>query len=181
MTNGIRTASVFSHGPTTLLEIKRNELALKKDAGPGNKKDTASRYLTSSAYGRFQDIDGNPGIKPPWGTLNAINLNTGNYEWKVRVGNIAKLQKSGDAITGDRSFTGPMVTSGGLVFLGGMRDKKLMAFDKKTGALEWETTLPSPASSNLCTYMCKGKQFIAVSVSGNSENAGGSVMSFSLP
>ena len=78
-------------------------------------------------------------------------------------------------------MTGPMVTSGGLVFLGGMKDKKLMAFDKKTGNLLWEITLPGVATSNPCTYLCNGKQYIAVSVSGNKDNAGGSVMSFALP
>ncbi|HEY9341980.1 MAG TPA: c-type cytochrome, partial [Hanamia sp.] len=171
----------LSQSDDNLLEIQKNELALKKGTGQANQKDTASRYLNVTAYRSFKDMDGNPGIKPPWGTLNAINLNTGEYEWKIPVGNIAKLQKPGEPITGAQSMTGPMVTSGGLVFLGGMKDKKLMAFDKKTGNLLWEITLPGVATSNPCTYLCNGKQYIAVSVSGNKDNAGGSVMSFALP
>lgn len=163
-----------------LLEIERNEQAIKKGLGQ-TKQDTASRFLNVTAYRSFRDIDGNPGIKPPWGTLNAINLNTGEYEWKITVGNIAKLQKPGGPITGAQSMTGPIVTAGGLVFLGGMRDKKLVAYDKKTGSLLWEIALPGIATSNPCTYMCNGKQFIAVSVSGNDENTGSSVMSFALP
>jgi quinoprotein glucose dehydrogenase len=162
-----------------LLEIQKNEQAEKKDPDQKNKKET--RFLNVTAYRSFKDKDGNPGIKPPWGTLNAINLNTGEYEWKIPVGNIPELQQPGDPVTGAESTTGPMVTSGGLIFLGGMRDKKLMAFDKKTGEKLWEVTLPGVATSNPCMYMCNGKQFIAVSVSGTEEHAGGSVMSFALP
>lgn len=163
-----------------LLEIERNEKAIKKGLGQA-KEDTATRFLNVTAYRAFRDKDGNPGIKPPWGTLNAINLNTGEYEWKITVGNIANLQKPGEPITGAQSMTGPIVTAGGLVFLSGMRDKKLTAFDKKTGRQLWEITLPGVATSNPCTYMCNGKQFIAVSVSGNDEKIGSSVMSFALP
>lgn len=164
-----------------LREIERNEMAIKHGVGDANQEDTASRYLNVTAYRSFKGPDGNPGIKPPWGTLNAINLNTGEYEWKVTVGNIEKFQKTGGPVTGAESMTGPIVTSGGLVFLGGMSDKKLMAFDKKTGNVLWKITLPGVATSNPCTYMCNGKQFVAVSVSGTKENAGGSVMSFALP
>lgn len=164
-----------------LREIERNEMAIKHGAGDANREDTTSRYLNVTAYRSFKGPDGKPGIKPPWGTLNAINLNTGEYEWKIIVGNIEKFQKKGGPITGAESMTGPIVTSGGLVFLGGMSDKKLMAFDKKTGNVLWKITLPGVATSNPCTYMCNGKQFVAVSVSGTSENAGGSVMSFALP
>jgi len=164
-----------------LLEIQRNELAVKNGKKEGNTEDSATRYLNVTAYRSFKDKDGNPGIKPPWGTLNAINLNTGEYEWKIPVGNIEKLQKEDGPVTGSQSMTGPIVTSGGLVFLGGMRDKKLLAFDKKTGNLLWQIVLPGMATSNPSTYMCNGKQFIAVSVSGNKENEGGSVMSFALP
>ena len=164
-----------------LLEIQRNELAVKNGKKKGNIEDSATRYLNVTAYRSFKDKDGNPGIKPPWGTLNAINLNTGEYEWKIPVGNIEKLQKEDGPVTGSQSMTGPIVTSGGLVFLGGMRDKKLLAFDKKTGNLLWQIILPGMATSNPSTYMYNGKQFIAVSVSGNKENEGGSVMSFALP
>lgn len=164
-----------------LLEIQRNELAVKNGKKEGNVDDSATRYLNVTAYRSFKDKDENPGIKPPWGTLNAINLNTGEYEWRIPVGNIEKLQKEGGPITGSQSMTGPIVTSGGLVFLGGMRDKKLMAFDKKTGNLLWEIILPGMVTSNPSTYMYNGKQFIAMSVAGNKENEGGSVMSFALP
>ena len=164
-----------------LREIQRNEMAIKHGLDRASYEDTASRYLNVTAYRSFKGPDGNPGIKPPWGTLNAINLNTGEYEWKITVGNIEKFQKKGGPITGSESMTGPIVTSGGLVFLGGTSDKKLMAFDKKTGNLLWKIMLPGIATSNPSTYMCNGKQFVAVSVSGTKENAGGSVMSFALP
>ena len=134
-----------------------------------------------TAYGELSDPEGHPFIKPPWGTLNAINLNTGEYEWTIPVGNIPEQQKKGAPITGDASLPGPIVTAGGIVFLGGSQDRKLQAFDKTTGKLLWEITLPGVVSATPCTYQSKGKQFVAVSVSGNKESPAGSIMAFSLP
>src|SRR4030095_11599672 len=132
--------------------------------------DTAAMYLNVTPYADFTDRDGNPAIKPPWGTLNAINLNTGEYEWKITVGNDSALQEKGAPITGLPSMSGPIVTGGGLVFFSGTKDKKLFAFDKSTGKLLWETTLPAFGSSTPCTYVNNGKQYIALSVGGNKEN-----------
>ena len=78
-----------------LKELQKNEKSTKEV-----KSDTATRYLNLTAYGYFRDIEGRPSIKPPWGTLNAINLNTGEYEWKVPVGNYPDLQEEGKPITG---------------------------------------------------------------------------------
>jgi quinoprotein glucose dehydrogenase len=170
----------FSIEEKNLSEIQKNESSFAHDSVHQN-QDTSSRYLNVTAYRSFADAEGKPGITAPWGTLNAINLNTGEYEWKVPAGNIEQLQEKGGKVTGSESMTGPIVTAGGLVILGGMDDKKLRAFDKSSGKLIWEVTLPGVATSNPCTYMCNGKQYIAVSVSGNEKNAGGSVVSFALP
>ena len=167
---------------TDLSEIKNNRLSnieVKKEKG--TTVDTTTTYLNVTAYAQLKDPEGRPAIKPPWGTLNSINLNTGEYEWTIPVGNNPELQKKGEPNTGSTGSPGPIVTRGGLVFLGGSRDRKFQAFDKATGKLLWETTLPGFASSTPCTYKSNGKQYIAVSVAGNKESPAGSIMAFALP
>src|SRR6185369_169082 len=164
-----------------LSEIRSNKLS-NTEAKEGTAiLDTANTYLNITAYAQLKDPEGHPAIKPPWGTLNAINLNTGEYEWTIPVGNIPELQKKGEPITGATSSPGPIVTAGGLVFLGGTRDRKFQAFDKATGKLLWETTLPGFASSTPCTYRSNGIQYVAVSVAGNKDSPAGYVMAFALP
>ena len=138
-------------------------------------------YLNVTPFSHFRDIDGNPAIKPPWGAINAINLNTGDYAWKVPVGNIPELQGKGESITGMEGYGGPIVTAGGLIFIGGTRDKKFRAFDKETGELLWETELPGVANATPSTYWSNGRQYIAVSVSGSEVDPAGSIISFALP
>lgn len=115
------------------------------------------------------------------GELNAIDLNTGEYVWKTPVGNHPKWQREGAPITGSEGSGGPIVTAGGLVFIGGTRDKKFRAFDKDTGALLWETELPGVANATPCTFWSEGKQYIATSVAGDKENPSGYVIAFALP
>ena len=157
-----------------LSEIRMNRLANSGPDAEKGKKDSSPIYLNLSAYAQFEDGDGNPAITPPLGTLNAINLNTGEYEWKIPVGNFPELQQKNGPVTGMESSPGPIVTAGGLVFLAGTRDKKLRAFDKATGQMKWETTLPGNGTSTPCTYMVNGKQYIALSVSGY-------IVAFTLP
>jgi quinoprotein glucose dehydrogenase len=162
-----------------LFEIHANRLSMKESVT--EKEDTATVYLNITPFSHFEDIDGHPAIKPPWGTLNAINLNSGEYEWKIPLGNHPELQERGAPPTGAEGSGGPIVTAGGLVFIGSTRDKKFRAFDKETGELLWETTLPGVANATPCTYWSKGKQYVAVSVSGSKENPSGCIMSFALP
>lgn len=168
----------YSQKDADLAEIQTN---LKAGANKSGKIDTFPTYLNTLAYAQFRGPDGNSAIKPPWGTLNAIDLNTGDYLWKVPVGNYPHLQKEGGAETGSTGSPGPMVTAGGLVFIGGTRDKKFRAFDKTTGQVLWEMELPGFASSVPCSYRSNGKQYIAVSVAGNKEKPAGFIMAFALP
>lgn len=161
-----------------LFEIHANRLSVQEEKG--FKNDTASVYLNVTPFSHFRDIEGRPAIKPPWGALNAINLNTGDYKWQVRIGNIPDLQGEGEPITGMEGYGGPIVTAGGLIFIGGTRDKKFRAFDKDTGKLLWETELPGVANATPCTYWSNGKQYIAVSVSGSESDPAGSIVSFAL-
>jgi len=158
-----------------LFNIRNNEAAkkaqdlaeIRENMKAFSKKDTAPSYLNLTAYAQFEDASGHPAIKPPWGTLNAINLNTGEYAWKIPVGT--------------ESSPGPIVTAGGLVFLGGTRDKKLSAFDKATGKLKWETTLPGNGSSTPCAYMVNGRQYIALSVGGGRDHPAGYIVAYAIP
>ena len=95
--------------------------------------------------------------------------------------NIPELQEPGAPLTGTEGYGGPIVTAGGLVFIGSTRDKKFRALDKATGKILWETTLPGVANATPCTYSVDGKQFVAVSVSGYAENPAGCIMAWSLP
>lgn len=158
----------------------------RKDAGIDVSQETGSnktavRYANITGYSTWSDSSGNPAIKPPWATLNALNLSTGEYEWQIPLGNDEKRQEKGGPNTGLLGRSGPMVSAGGLVFISGAADKKLWAFDKKTGKLIWETTLPAANNANVSTYFVKGKQYIALSVGGTAANPSGSVMTFALP
>ena len=161
-----------------LKEVQANENA---NANAEVQSDTLPRYLNIRAYGYFRDSEGRPGIKPPWGTLNAINLNTGEYMWKIPVGNYPDLQEEGAPITGTGGSAGPIVTAGGIVFLTGTHDQKLFAFDKDSGELLWEALLPAPGTATPSTYMMDGKQYLAISLAGNEDEPGGYIMAFALP
>lgn len=147
----------------------------------GKTQAGAEKYLNVTAYGHFRDPNGNPVLRPPWGTLNALNLSTGDYAWQIPLGNDEKRQEQDAADTGQEGSAGPIVTAGGLVFISGTQDKKLRAFDKATGKLLWQTTLPGVANATACTYQVNGKQYVALSVGGTKENPSGSIMAFALP
>lgn len=128
------------------------------------------------------------GLSGGWSIAEALNVgdlgkgrDSRTWTRKVPVGNIPELQREGDPLTGIGSMTGPIVTRGGLVFLGGGKDKKFMGFDKDTGNLLWETTLPGVVSRTPCTYTSKGKQYVAVSVASNETHPGGYIIAFALP
>jgi len=134
-----------------------------------------------TAYGQFLDNQRRPGIKPPWGQLHAINLNTGEFEWSITLGNQPEGQLAGAPETGASGSAGPLLTKGGLLFIGSTRDRKFRAFNQKTGELIWETTLPGIANANPSTYWSRGKQYVAISVGGDSENPAGYMVTFALP
>ncbi|MDH3649957.1 MAG: pyrroloquinoline quinone-dependent dehydrogenase [Saprospiraceae bacterium] len=138
-------------------------------------------YRNITAYSFFRDPDGYPAIKPPWGTLNAIDLHTGAYIWRVPLGNYPERQKSGGPETGTENWGGPIVTAGGLVFIAATRDQAFRAFDKDTGLVQWSTTLPGGGYATPATYVCDDKQYIIISVSGTESEPGGSLMAFGLP
>jgi quinoprotein glucose dehydrogenase len=116
--------------------------------------------------GRWLDEDGYPNVKPPWGTLNAIDLNTGEYRWKVTLGEYPELKAKGVPPTGTDNYGGPVVTAGGLIFIAATLDEMFRAFDAKTGELLWEAKLPAAGYATPMTYMAGGRQYIVIACGG---------------
>ncbi len=144
----------------------------------------ADKY-TFTGYRKFLDPDGYPAIKPPWGTLNAIDLKTGKYLWKIPLGQYPDLAKQGMNDTGSESYGGPIVTAGGVLFIGAtVYDRRFRAFDSTTGKVLWETVLPFSGMATPCTYMVDGRQYVAIASSGGRDPkgpVGGIYIAFALP
>jgi quinoprotein glucose dehydrogenase len=159
-----------------LKEIRQNLAALGHAADTSQHSTT---YLNLSAYSLLKSPEGFPFFKGPWGVLHAIDLNSGEYVWSVPVGNHPELQK-GEQRTGGESTAGPIVTAGGIVFSSGSADKTLQAFDKSNGKLIWETKLPAAGTSTPAMYRAGKKDFLVLSVAGDSSHPGGYIMAFTL-
>jgi quinoprotein glucose dehydrogenase len=155
-----------------------------KELSSSEAQPAAMKYRLTG-YRRFLDPDGYPAIAPPWGTLNAIDLNTGKYKWKINLGEYPELAAKGMKNTGSENYGGPVVTAGGLVFIGATNyDKKFRAFDKATGELLWETTLPFSGNATPVTYAVNGRQFVAIAAGGGKDpksGSGGVYVAFALP
>lgn len=139
---------------------------------------------TFEGYTKFLDPDGYPGFDPPWGTLNAINLDTGETVWKIPFGEFPELAAKGMKNTGTENYGGSIVTAGGLLFIGATNhDNKFHAFDKLTGKLLWEATLPFAGNATPAMYEVKGRQYIVIAAGGGKSGApsGGSYVAFALP
>jgi glucose dehydrogenase len=141
--------------------------------------------FTFTGYRKFLDPDGYPAIAPPWGTLNAIDLKTGKYVWKIPLGEYPELARQGIKDTGTETYGGPIVTAGGLVFIGAtVYDRKFRAFDSRSGKLLWEAELPFAGVATPSTYMIAGRQYVVIAASGARDPkgpAGGAYVAFALP
>jgi quinoprotein glucose dehydrogenase len=129
------------------------------------------RY-TLGGFSKLLDAEGYPGSKPPWGTLNCIDLNTGRRVWSVPLGEYPEFEQQGLAKTGTENFGGPMVTAGGLVFCAGTRDGKIRAFDKDTGDELWSSRLPWGGNAPPATYEIGGRQYILIAATGGGKIGG---------
>jgi len=151
----------------------------------GSTLPPASMKFRFTGYHKFLDPDGYPAVAPPWGTLNAINLNTGEYVWKIPLGEYPELASKGRKNTGSENYGGPIVTAGGLLFIGATNfDKKFRAFDKSTGELLWEVTIPFSGNATPATYEVNGRQFIVIAAGGGKDPkspSGGVYVAFALP
>ncbi len=151
---------------------------------PAPSSDDSLQFVFTG-YRKFLDPDGYPAIAPPWGTLNAIDLKTGKYLWKIPLGEYPELARQGLKDTGSELYGGPIVTAGGVLFIGAtVYDRKFRAFDSGTGKLLWETELPFAGLATPSTYMVDGRQYVVIAASGGRDPkgpTGGAYVAFALP
>ena len=136
-----------------------------------------------TGYKKFRTPEGHPASKPPWGTLSAINLNTGSYAWQVPLGEYAELKEKGIPTTGTENYGGPVVTAGGLVFIAATLDAKIRAFNKNTGQLVWEHELPAAGFATPSVYQVEGRQYLVIACGGGKlgTKSGDEFVAFALP
>ncbi|MBS1737153.1 MAG: PQQ-binding-like beta-propeller repeat protein [Bacteroidetes bacterium] len=148
-------------------------------------KETEIRtHYNLKGYIQLLDQKGYPGVKPPWGTLNAVDLNTGDILWKKPLGEYPALAAKGITATGTQLFGGGIVTAGGLIFIGASQDEKFRAIDKKTGETLWEYQLPAGGYATPATYEINGKQYVVIAAGGGGRQrtkAGDYYIAFALP
>lgn len=176
---------------TAILDYVLNKGAPSKATSdkPATRKEAVSEVdIESPAYAfcgfrRWLDNEGYPAIKPPWGTLNAVDLNTGEIKWKVVLGEYPELTARGIPPTGTENYGGPLVTAGGLVFIGATADETFRVFDKETGEILWKTKLPFGGNASPSTYMVKGRQYVVISAGGGKSGRprGGTLVGLALP
>ncbi|HEU5145425.1 MAG TPA: pyrroloquinoline quinone-dependent dehydrogenase [Chryseosolibacter sp.] len=143
----------------------RKDIKNPKVVNIKNPKEKKYRYA-HSGWNVLTDHEGYPGVKPPWGTLNAIDLNKGEIVWRTPLGVYPELLEKGLPPTGTQNLGGPAVTAGGLVFIGATRDKKFRAFDKNTGEILWEHDLPGGGNATPSIYEVNGKQYVVIAAGG---------------
>ena len=134
-------------------------------------------------YSKLLDPDERPGIKPPWGTLNAIDLSSGRIVWKVPLGEY-ELTRAGVPKTGTENFGGATVTAGGLVFCAGTRNLKIRAFDSRNGQELWAHKLPYGGFAPPATYEVNVRQYVVIAATGGGKlggEMGDAWVAFALP
>jgi len=136
-----------------------------------------------NVVGRFLDDRRKPVVEPPWGTLNAIDLNTGETLWRVPLGNDEEIDDPEHPVTGLENYGGPIVTAGGLVFIAATNDEKIRAFHARTGEQLWEASLPAGGYATPATYEVDGRQYVVIAAGGGKMGtpSGDRYVAFALP
>jgi quinoprotein glucose dehydrogenase len=142
-----------------------------------------SEPYTHTGYNRWVDTNGYPAVKPPWGTLNAIDLNSGEYVWRTPLGELPELTAKGIPPTGTENYGGPVVTAGGLIFIAASKDEMIRAFDQRTGRVLWQAKLPAGGYATPATYLAAGRQFVVIACGGGKmgTKSGDAYVAFALP
>lgn len=189
--SGRRMMPGFNHLPefekkavvNYLINEKHFDISQTSDKKEVTDQSNNSTPYVMAGYNKFRTPKGYPAVSPPWGTLNAINLNTGEYEWRIPLGEYPELKAKGISATGTENYGGPVVTAGELVFIAATLDKKIRAFDKQTGDLLWEHELPAAGFATPAVYEVNGKQYVVIACGGGKLGAtsGDEYVAFSLP
>jgi quinoprotein glucose dehydrogenase len=184
--NGQGRMPGFSNLGNDAIEAITRYLITGEDAKAVDHRDNPSPMdlkYTIDGYNKFLDPEGYPAVAPPWGTLNAIDLNAGKIVWQIPFGYYPALAEKGMKNTGSENYGGGIVTKNGLFFIGATNyDKKFRAFDKRTGKLLWETELPAAGNATPAMYEVNGRQFIVIAAGGGKSRdpSGGSYVAFAL-
>jgi len=182
---GVMPSFDFLSGPqkSRLVAFLRDEPEPSGDAGAATADALGRIPYSMTGYNRWLDSNGYPAVKPPWGTLNAIDLNTGSIRWKVPLGEFKELTAQGLPPTGTENYGGPLVTAGGLVFIAASRDAHLRAFDRKTGRELWRAPLPAGGYATPATYAVDGRQYVVIACGGGKMGtpSGDTYVAFALP
>lgn len=184
--NGRRMMPGFEH----LSETQKKALVNMLVDAPHFSVDADSRVDTSDAppyvmagYDKFRTPDGHPAVRPPWGTLNAIDFSSGDYVWRTPLGEYPELAEEGVPPTGTENYGGPVVTAGGLVFIAATLDETIRAFDKRTGEVLWSADLPAAGFATPSVYSIDGTQYVVIACGGGKLGtpSGDSYVAFALP
>jgi quinoprotein glucose dehydrogenase len=189
LANGRRLMPAFGHLSETereaiasfILEDKQHQ---KKPFVPPVREEDAWHQLpyNSTGYHKFLSKEGYPAVAPPWGTLNAVDLNTGKIAWKQTLGDYPELKAKG-IHSGTENYGGPAVTAGGLLFIAATADAKIRAFHKRSGKLLWEADLPACGFATPSVYAVDGRQYVVIACGGGKLNqpSGDAYVAFALP
>ena len=172
MENGRGVMPTFSHLEPEVTESLIAYLFDREDPFPDNAPHAPLEFM-STGYHRFVDDNGDPAIEPPWGTLNAIDLERGEIRWQVPLG----------GVNGAENYGGAVVTAGGLVFIAASKDEKFRAFHKESGELLWEVDLPAGGYATPATYSVSGRQHVVIAAGGGKMGtpSGDAYLAFALP
>ena len=159
------------------------EDADSETSNPEPKDSVGTTTYGHTGYNKWKDSKGYPAVKPPWGTLNAIDLNTGEYVWKTTLGEFEELSKQGISPTGTENYGGPVTTAGGVLFIAASQDEHFRAFDMSTGNELFKTKLPAAGYATPATYSVDGKQYVVIACGGGKlgTKSGDAYVAFSLP
>lgn len=136
--------------------------------GPAlNEANISKPSYSFTGYNKFLTKEGYPAISPPWGTLTAINLNSGEQVWQIPFGEFQQLKAKGIPTTGRENYGGPVVTAGGLIFIAASADAKFRAINKRSGKILFETDLPATGASTPAVYSVNGKEYVVIACGGS--------------
>lgn len=154
----------------------------KKEAFVENKSSVPQDLYQFTGYKKFLDENGLPAISPPWGTLTAIDLNSGKHIWQTTLGSTPGLPDQDTNPTGCENYGGPLITENGLLLIAGTKDGMFRAFNRFSGKQLWQTKLPAASFATPAMYSIHGKQYIVLACGGEKLGTpkGNKIIAFAL-